>query len=126
MEITIEEYKSSIAKRNKYGAKKTVCELKHTHDSKKECTRCSTLNVLKRSGNISRLKYQTKFILQRGFTINGEKIRPIYYLADFTYWEDGVYIIEDVKGRRVPVFLIKRKMLLNKIKNKKNWKFIET
>jgi hypothetical protein len=126
IEMTIEEYQATISKKNKYGAKKTYCGQKHLHDSKKEARRCDELNVLKMGGMITRLKQQVKFILLRSFWIDHEKIRPICYLADFTYYEDGVLIIEDVKGKLTEVYKLKKKMLLNKIKNRKHCKFIET
>ena len=130
IEMSIKQYQKHIGKHrtgnNKYGAKKTYCSQKHLHDSKKEATRCDLLHVLKKSGTISRLKQQPKFILLKGFWIGHEKIRPIHYFADFSYYEDGVYVIEDVKGRRTAVYLLKKKMLLDKIKNRKKCKFIET
>jgi len=126
IEMSIEEYKKAIAGKNKYGAKKTRCNLKHLHDSKKEAIRCDELNLLRKGGVISRLKQQTPFILQEGFWIEHEKIRPIRYYADFTYMEDGWKIIEDVKGKLTDVYKIKKKLLLGKLKSKKNWKFRET
>jgi len=38
----------------------------------------------------------------------------------------GELIIEDVKGKRTAVYLMKKKMLLNQIKNRKHTRFIET
>lgn len=126
IEMSIEEYKKVTGGKNKFGAKKTVCRQKHTHDSKKEATRCNELYVLKRGGVITRLKQQPKFVLLKGFWCQHEKIRPIVYRADFSYYEDGELVIEDVKGKRTEVYLLKKKMLLNQIKNKKRCKFIET
>lgn len=125
IEMSVEEYKEEIKKKNKYGAKKTVCAYGHTHDSFKEATRCSELNVLQSSSVITHLKQQPVFVLQKKCVYEGKIIRPITYRADFSYIEDGVKIIEDSKGMRTEVFKIKRKMLLYKIKNK-GWKFIET
>lgn len=126
IEISVDEWKGLVKSKNKFGAKKTYCGQKHLHDSKKEAAYCDQLNVLRRSGTITRLKQQTVFVLQKGYWYGHEKIRPITYRADFTYWEDGVYVICDVKGKLTDVYKIKKKMLLNKIKNKKSWKFIET
>lgn len=126
IEISAEDYQKKIAGINKYGAKKTRCGKKHLHDSKKEAMRCDELNLLLKGGAISRLKQQVKFVLQPSFWFGHEKIRPICYFADFTYMEEGVLVIEDVKGKLTDVYKLKKKMMLNKIKNKKMCKFIET
>jgi hypothetical protein len=33
------------------------------------------------------------------------------YVGDFDYWENGEYIVEDVKGFLTPVFKLKRKLV---------------
>ena len=125
--MTIEQYKQEIYDgKNKFGAIKTVCGHKHTHDSKKEAVRCDQLCLLEKARAITKLKQQEKFVLQKPFWCCHEHIRAIHYIADFTYYEDGVLVIEDVKGKCTDVFLLKKKMLLNKLKARKNWKFIET
>ena len=126
IEMTIEEYQAEIAGKSKYGAIKTKCGHNHWHDSKKEATRCDELHAIQRGSVISRLKTQVKFVLQNSFWIGHEKIRPICYYADFTYLEDGVLIIEDVKGKLTDVYKLKRKMLQHKIRERKNCRFIET
>ena len=40
--------------------------------------------------------------------------------------EDEVLVIEDVKGKLTDVYKLKKKMMMNKIKNRKMCKFIET
>lgn len=124
--MSIKQWKKATAGKNKYGAKKTYCRQKHLHDSKKEATRCDELNVLMKGGIISRLKQQPKFVLLKGFWYQHEKIRPICYFADFSYYEDGILIIEDVKGRLTDVYKLKKKMIQNQIKNRSKCKFIET
>lgn len=126
IEMSIGEYRKMFGGKSKYGAIKTVCRQKHTHDSKKEALRCSQLTLMQKGGVIDRLKQQPKFVLLKGFWSQHEKIRPICYYADFSYYEKGVLFIEDVKGKRTEIYLLKKKMLLNQIKNKKNCKFIET
>lgn len=65
-------------------------------DSKKECRRFQELQMLERSGIISDLKTQVRFeIVPKK---NGNK-RARYYVADFTYMENGKRIIEDVKSK---------------------------
>ncbi len=126
IEMSVNEWKKATGGKNKFGAIKTVCKQKHRHDSKKEATRCSELYAIQRGGGISSLKQQPKFVLLKGFWCQHEKIRPICYVADFSYMENGVLVIEDVKGRRTDVYLLKKKMLLNQIKDRKKCKFIET
>lgn len=126
IEISAKEYLKTVVGKSKYGAKKTYCSHKHLHDSKKEATRCDELHVLQVGGVISRLKQQPRFVLQKGFWFHHEKIRPICYFADFSYYENGVLVIEDVKGRLTDVYKLKKKMLLNLIKNRKKCNFIET
>ena len=126
-ELTAEEYQATLKTgKSKFGSIKTRCNHNHLHDSKKEATRCSELHVLQRGGVISRLKSQVKFTLQNRFRYDHEIVRPICYIADFTYYEDGVFVVEDVKGRLTDVYKIKKKMLLHKLKNRKKWKFLET
>jgi len=130
IEMTIKQYKRHIREHgggnNKYGAKKTYCKAKHLHDSGKEATRCDQLNLLRKGGIITCLKQQPRFVLLKGFWYRHDKIRPICYFADFSYKEEGVLVIEDVKGRLTDVYKMKKKMLLDKIKNRKKCKFIET
>ena len=94
---------------NKYKNKKTVCD-GITFDSKKECTRWNELKLLERAGEISRLQRQVKFeVLPKQ---KGE--RAISYIADFVYLEkDGSQSVEDVKGMKTDVYIIKRKLMLH-------------
>lgn len=126
IEMTLEDYRKATMGKSKYGAIKTDCSHKHNHDSKKEATRCNELHMMQKGHAISKLVQQPKFVLLKGFWCQHEKIRPICYFADFGYIENGIYIIEDVKGKRTEVYLLKKKMLLNQIKDKKNTRFIET
>jgi len=126
IEISVDNWKKLVKGKNKFGAVKCFCNCNHEHDSKKERDRCNELCLLQKSGTITRLKQQPKFILLRGFWYRHEKIRPICYFADFSYFEDGQLVIEDSKGRETDVFKLKKKMLLNKIKNRKRCIFIET
>lgn len=99
---------------NKYHAKRTWSGGK-VYDSKKEANRAFELEMLERLGKIKELKKQVHFVLQEGYVNkHGKKIRPITYIADFTYVEDGVLVVEDVKGgiaTQTEVFKIKRKIL---------------
>lgn len=57
---------------------------------------------------ISELKRQVPYeILPK----NGKE-KPIHYVPDFTYVEDGKLVAEDVKGYKTDVYRLKRKMFL--------------
>ena len=100
---------------SKYHSQKTS-----GYDSKKEKHRADELRLLQRTGQISNLKEQVRFELipsQYGI-VNGKKKcieQSCFYIADFTYIENGFLIVEDVKSpitRANPVYIIKRKLML--------------
>lgn len=95
--------------RHKYNAQKTVVDgIKF--DSKKEAMRYEHLKNLERVGKIDRLVLQPRYTLQDRFECSdGEKLRKIEYVADFEYEEDGVMVVEDVKGMKTDVYKLKRK-----------------
>ena len=123
-EITIEQFRG--AGKNKYRNRKSRCIHGHLHDSYREAVRCDELYLLQEGEVISQLKQQPRFVLQRGFRYKGKKIRNLCYIADFSYIEDGIVIIEDVKGLRTAVYKLKKKLLLHKFKNRAKWEFRET
>ena len=82
-------------------------------DSKKERARFITLKQLEKMGIIKELELQKKFLLQEGYTnAEGKKRRPIYYIADFYYYDyiDNKWVVEDVKGVRTDVYKLKKKL----------------
>ncbi len=86
-----------------------------TFDSMKEARRFDELMLLLRAGEIKDLKLQVNFTLMEGFTtIDGIKIKPITYRADFTYTEGDRRIVEDVKGVKTREYELKRKLMLDK------------
>lgn len=94
---------------NKYHNKKVIIDgLKF--DSIKESKYYLYFKNQEKKGNISHLKTQVKFELQPAFKIENKKIRPIYYIADFTYIENGIKKVIDVKGVRTEVYKIKKKL----------------
>jgi hypothetical protein len=99
-----------VAKRSKYGNVLTEVD-GFTFQSKAEALRWLDLRNLERAGEISELKRQVSLELQPAFEWQGEKIKPINYVADFTYYQDGVYTIEDVKGHATKEWKLKWKML---------------
>lgn len=80
-------------------------------DSKLEAERYRHLKLLQQQGIIKDLKLQVPFELQPSFKKRGKTIRAITYLADFTYVQDGVLVVLDVKGyNKDKVYLIKKKL----------------
>jgi hypothetical protein len=119
---------------NKYNAKKVKDPFTgDVFDSKKEYNRWCNLRLLERAGKISDLKRQVTFELiptqreestevykagpQKGLPKPGKLIEKVCkYVVDFTYYQDGVYIVEDTKGcnkgAAYDLFVIKRKLML--------------
>ena len=97
----------------KYGAvKEDRGKLKF--DSKKEARRYDVLVLLLRSGLISDLKIQPEFTLIEAYTTpEGERVRALRYRADFSYRQEGVLVVEDVKSAvtRTRTYLDKRKLM---------------
>lgn len=80
-----------------------------TFDSKKEAKRYRELKLLERGKEISELELQVSYELipkQKGE-------RSVSYIADFRYKDrDGEVVVEDAKGVRTQVFIIKKKLML--------------
>ena len=93
---------------NKYGAKGVTAPDGQKFDSKHEYNRWCELKLLERAGRITKLQRQVKFELIP--KQDGE--RACFYVADFTYRQDGEYIVEDAKGCKTEVYKIKKKLLL--------------
>jgi hypothetical protein len=97
---------------SKYGNKKTVVD-GVAYDSAKEARRGAELRLLERAGLITDLCRQVKFELLPAQRRNGKLIeRPVNYVADFVYRENGEEVVEDVKGLRTKEYVIKRKLML--------------
>ena len=113
---------------NKYGNKKVEYD-GQKFDSKKECLRYAELKLLERSGHISELQRQVKFVLipalreepteqytrgvKKGLFKPGKVIeRECAYVADFVYKENDKKIVEDTKGMKTKDYIIKRKLML--------------
>jgi len=95
-------------KKPKYNNKKTEID-GVLFDSKKEANRYCELKLLQRANEITDLRLQETFELvpkQKGE-------RAVKYIADFFYYDvkKGKWIIEDTKGMKTDVYIIKRKLL---------------
>lgn len=112
----------------KYKNKK-ICVDGIKFDSKKESCRYLQLKAMAQAGEITGLRRQVKFELiptqratstdvykagpQKGLKKPGAVLeRPVYYIADFTYFRDGKQVVEDVKGYRTKDYKIKKKLML--------------
>lgn len=87
-----------------------------TFDSKKELLRYSELKLLEKNGMISGLERQVPFELIPKQVENGRVVeRAVKYIADFTYYENGKFVVEDVKSSatRTDVYKIKKKLMLS-------------
>lgn len=91
---------------SKYHAvKETVDGIKFA--SKKEASRYRQLVLLEKAKAIQDLKLQVAFPLIRRSRWGKE----IKYVADFTYYEDGVLVVEDTKGFRTDVYKLKKRLM---------------
>ena len=78
-------------------------------DSKKEADRFVELSLMEKAKMIQDLKCQVSFLL----IPKSEYGREINYVADFTYYEDGVLIVEDVKSpvTKTPLYRLKKRLM---------------
>lgn len=95
--------------RSKYHAKKTVVD-GITFDSKREADRYLVLKSMEEDGTIEDLRRQVRYELIPAFDVDGRHYRPVFYVADFVYVEDGKEVVEDVKGMRTDTYRLKSKL----------------
>ena len=81
-------------------------------DSKREYNRWCELRLLERSGIIRNLQRQVKFRLIDSQKTPERTERPCDYIADFVYYENGKLVVEDCKGMRTDLYILKRKLML--------------
>lgn len=114
---------------SKYGNRK--CQFNGiVFDSMREMHRYKELLLLQKAGAISDLQLQVPFELiptqreestevisrgpNKGKTKPGKVIeQACMYYADFCYYENGKYVVEDSKGKKTKEYLIKRKLMLH-------------
>lgn len=91
------------ARANKYGAKPTEVDgIKFA--SKAEAKRYGELKLLERAGHIRDLKLHVEYPL----IVNGEKVGK--YTCDSEYIEGGELVTEDVKGRAVRDWPLRKRL----------------
>ncbi|MBR2680129.1 MAG: DUF1064 domain-containing protein [Exiguobacterium sp.] len=81
-------------------------------DSKKEADRFVELTLMEKAKAIQDLKTQVSFPLIPKSQYGWE----IVYVADFTYYEDGNLVVEDVKSpvTKTPLYRLKKRLLAEK------------
>lgn len=89
--------------RSKYGSVPTTVDGIRFH-SIGEANRYRGLKLLEKSGAITDLKLQHPFALE----VFGHRICT--YKADFTYFENGRFVVEDYKGYETAEFKLKAKL----------------
>jgi len=100
-------------RKNKYSNKKTEVD-GYKFDSHKEAKYYLYLKSRQENKEIKNLRLQPVFTLQENFTHEGKTIRKIKYVADFSYHEDDVFTVIDVKGMKTDVYKLKKKLFLFK------------
>ena len=95
--------------RSKYHARKTTVD-GITFDSRREADRYLVLKGMEEEGAIEGLRRQVRYELIPAFDVDGKHYRPVFYVADFVYVEDGKEVVEDVKGVRTDVYKLKSKL----------------
>jgi hypothetical protein len=89
------------AKVNKYSAERTG-----RYASKHEAIVAAQLAALERAGKIRELREQVRIVLVPG----DGKLRPVVYVADFTYMDENGYHVADAKGFKTPVYRLKKRL----------------
>lgn len=105
----------------KYHSRKTVVD-GIIFDSRREAMRYQELRLLERAGKVRGIRRQVRYELVPVQLDSKGKIieKPVVYVADFVfeqYSDRGGFwfpVVEDVKGVRTPVYIIKRKLMLER------------
>lgn len=101
-----------MRRNGKYNARPTDCGFGHQHASKKEAKRCGELTLMQKAGEITGLCQQPEFVLMVANSDGGGWIPVGKYRADFEYLDKSERrVIEDCKGVRTPIFILKKKLM---------------
>ena len=100
---------------SKYRNKKTLVD-GIVFDSKREAERYKELCFMQRIGAISGLECQVTYeLIPAQRDAKGRLVeRPVKYIADFVYLDQGEVVVEDVKGKATRDYIIKRKLMLER------------
>jgi len=102
-------------RRSKYNAHPVDADGFH-FDSLAEYHHYQMLKLMEQAGEIWNLKVHPRYLILDGFDHDAQHERPIFYEADFSYFDkhDKCTIVQDVKGMRTALYRLKRKMFLAK------------
>ena len=78
-------------------------------DSQREYKRWGELKLLEKAGEIKDLKRQVPYEL----IPKDGRLRAIKFIADFVYMEKGKEVVEDSKGYRNRLYMLKWRMMLH-------------
>lgn len=94
---------SKPKKRNKYNARKvTIDGIKF--DSQAEGRDYLRLRARQDAGEISELTCHPRFCIIDGYTTKaGKKVRAAYYTADFSFIENGIRVVVEIKGGKATI-----------------------
>jgi hypothetical protein len=111
--ITVAEYRALLKQgQHKYGAAPLIVDGVR-FDSQAEADRYDELHLLLTGGQIADLRVHPAYVLQEAFRDrDGVRVAAVRYVADFAYTElaSGAQVVEDVKGARTAVYLLKAKL----------------
>lgn len=95
----------------KYYNKKTIID-GIVFASKFEAKRYTELKLLEKQGIIKDLELQPSYDLIPSFKKDNKTYRKSTYKADFSYFdiENNKTIVEDTKGFKTPVYMLKKKL----------------
>lgn len=98
-------------KPSKYHNKKVTID-GVTFDSKLEATRYTELKILEHNGLIKDLVLQPSYELIPTFKKGNKTYKKASYIADFCYYDNelGKVIVEDTKGFKTDVYILKKKL----------------
>lgn len=111
----VRHIQGELRKPSKMSNVRVVAESGEKFASKAEHARWVELKSKERIGLISNLQTQEVFVLVPGAVIvtpeGSRKKPPIRYIADFTYYQNGAKVVEDVKGFKTAMYLVKQHMM---------------
>ena len=81
-------------------------------DSQKEANYFDLLKKKEKAKLISNLSLQPEFDIIPSIKYNDKKLKKIIYKADFSYVENGINYVVDVKGFKTDVYQIKKRLFL--------------
>lgn len=103
----------SKPKKSKYGNKPATIGAEK-YRSEREARRHQELLQLARAGQVAGLSREVPFVLAPAAVIDGRRKPALRYYADFVYTDTatGAEVVEDVKGMKTQVYIIKRHLMM--------------